>query len=45
MIYIYLRTAKLRGLYPIGEGAGHSGGITTSSVDGIKAAEKIMKKS
>ena len=36
--------SNIKGLYPIGEGAGHSGGITTSSVDGIKAAEKIMKK-
>lgn len=32
------------GIYPIGEGAGYSGGITTSCVDGIKAAEKIIAK-
>ena len=31
-------------LYPIGEGAGYSGGITTSSVDGIKVSEILRSK-
>ena len=35
---------KIKGIYSIGEGAGYSGGITTSAVDGIKAAEKIINK-
>jgi hypothetical protein len=35
---------NIRNLYPIGEGSGYSGGIMSSAVDGIKAAEKIMKK-
>ena len=35
---------KIKGIYPIGEGSGYSGGITTSAIDGIKAAEKIINK-
>ena len=30
------------GIYPCGEGAGYAGGITSSAVDGIKVAEKII---
>jgi len=33
--------SSLKGLYPIGEGAGYAGGIMTSAIDGIKCAEKI----
>lgn len=29
------------GLYPVGEGAGHAGGIVSSAVDGLKAALSI----
>ena len=29
----------VRGLYPIGEGAGYAGGIMSSAMDGMKAAE------
>ena len=36
--------SNIDGIYPCGEGAGYSGGITTSSVDGIKVAEKIIEK-
>ncbi len=32
------------GVYPIGEGAGYAGGITSSAVDGIKCAEKICER-
>ena len=32
------------GLYPIGEGAGYAGGIVSSAVDGIRAAESILKE-
>ncbi|MBQ6539753.1 MAG: FAD-binding protein [Oscillospiraceae bacterium] len=35
--------ASVPGIYPCGEGAGYAGGITTSSVDGIKCAEKILE--
>ncbi len=31
-------------LYPVGEGAGYAGGITSSAVDGIKVAYKIFEK-
>ncbi len=31
-------------IYPIGEGAGYAGGITSSAADGIKAAMMIAKK-
>lgn len=34
----------IKGIYPCGEGAGYSGGITTSAIDGIKVAEEIIKK-
>ena len=30
--------ANIRGLYPVGEGSGYAGGITSSAVDGVRAA-------
>lgn len=33
-----------RGLYPAGEGAGYSGGIVSSALDGIKCAEALINK-
>lgn len=32
------------GLFPIGEGAGYAGGIVSSAVDGIRAADAIVMK-
>ena len=32
------------GLYPAGEGAGYAGGITSAAVDGMKQAEKIIRR-
>lgn len=32
------------GLYPVGEGAGYSGGIVSSAVDGIRAMDTIVKE-
>jgi hypothetical protein len=32
---------NLAGLYPCGEGAGYAGGIISSALDGIRAAERI----
>ncbi len=32
------------GLYPVGEGAGYAGGITSAAADGINAADKIYFK-
>ena len=34
--------STLKGLYPIGEGAGYAGGIMSSAVDGIKCALAIL---
>lgn len=36
--------SSVEGLYPIGEGAGYAGGIMSSAVDGLKAAEAIMAR-
>ena len=35
---------NIKGLYPSGEGAGYSGGIISSAVDGIKCAEAMLLK-
>ncbi len=37
-------SVNLHGLYPVGEGAGYAGGITSSAIDGIKAARKFIFK-
>lgn len=34
---------SIEGLYSAGEGGGHAGGITSSSVDGIKVAEAVAQ--
>lgn len=34
----------VKGLYPCGEGAGYAGGITSSAIDGMNCAEKILEK-
>lgn len=34
--------SNIKGLYPMGEGAGYAGGIMSSAVDGLKTAEKLM---
>lgn len=36
--------SEIHGLYPIGEGAGYSGGIMSSAMDGIRAAEAYFTK-
>ncbi len=36
--------SNIKGLYPIGEGAGYSGGIVSSAIDGLAIAEKIIAK-
>ena len=35
--------AQLLGLYPAGEGAGYAGGIMSAAVDGMEAAEAVLK--
>jgi len=39
-----MESVNVVGLYPIGEGGGYAGRIISASVDGIKAAEKIISK-
>jgi len=36
------QTPTVRGLYPAGEGAGYSGGIISSAVDGVRVAEALL---
>jgi uncharacterized protein len=35
---------RIQGLYPCGEGSGYSGGIVSSAVDGMRAAEAVYAK-
>ncbi|HAF95648.1 MAG: dehydrogenase [Elusimicrobia bacterium GWC2_51_8] len=37
-------SVNIRNLYPIGEGSGYSGGITSSAADAIKAVEAALKE-
>jgi uncharacterized FAD-dependent dehydrogenase len=39
-----LQSLTLKGLYPVGEGAGYAGGIMSSALDGIRAADTIANK-
>jgi uncharacterized FAD-dependent dehydrogenase len=41
---VTLESVTHSGLYPIGEGAGYAGGITSAAVDGIRAVEAIVSK-
>jgi len=34
--------SNIKGIYPVGEGSGYAGGITSAACDGIKAAEKVI---
>ena len=36
------QSVNVRGLWPVGEGAGYAGGIMSAATDGILAAEKIV---
>jgi len=35
--------SNIKGIYPVGEGAGYAGGIISSAQDGLKVAESIYK--
>ena len=41
---VTMESVSTPGLYPCGEGAGYAGGITSSALDGINAALKIISK-
>ncbi len=36
--------SNIRGIYPMGEGAGYAGGIMSAAVDGIRVAEQIARE-
>ena len=36
------QSLSVRGLWPVGEGAGYAGGIMSAATDGILAAEKVV---
>jgi len=38
------QSLNIHGLFPIGEGSGYSGGIISSALDGMKAAEAVLKR-
>lgn len=38
-----LHSVNAKGLYPCGEGAGYAGGIMSSALDGIRAAEALLE--
>ncbi|MCQ2285347.1 MAG: hypothetical protein MJZ76_00530 [Bacteroidales bacterium] len=38
------RESSVAGIYPIGEGAGYAGGITTAAIDGLKTAIQIVER-
>ncbi|MCP4898774.1 MAG: hypothetical protein GY906_17525 [bacterium] len=37
------QSTSVEGLYPVGEGAGYAGGITSAAVDGIASAEAFLR--
>ena len=39
-----MQSQNVKGLYPVGEGAGYAGGIVSAAVDGLKAASAIIEK-
>ena len=42
---INLQSVNTKGLYPCGEGAGYSGGIVSSALDGIRVADAMIASS
>ncbi len=36
------RQSNIKGIYPIGEGAGYAGGIISAAIDGLKSAEEYV---
>ena len=39
-----LQSCSIKNVYPLGEGSGYAGGITSSAIDGLKGAEAIIEK-
>jgi uncharacterized FAD-dependent dehydrogenase len=38
-----MQSVSIKGLYPVGEGAGYAGGIVSAAVDGLKAATVVIQ--
>ncbi|MBR0076805.1 MAG: hypothetical protein IJP72_00225 [Bacteroidales bacterium] len=38
-----LRESSIAGIYPVGEGAGYAGGITSAAIDGLRTAMEIVR--
>lgn len=38
-----MQSPSVRGLFPIGEGAGHAGGIMSAALDGIRVADAVAR--
>ena len=38
------QSPSIRGLYPIGEGAGYAGGIVSAAIDGMRSAEALVEE-
>jgi uncharacterized FAD-dependent dehydrogenase len=38
------QTPGIRGLYPVGEGAGYAGGIISAAVDGLRSAKAVVRQ-
>lgn len=36
------RQSNIRGIYPLGEGAGYAGGIISAAIDGVRSAEEYI---
>jgi uncharacterized protein len=41
---VHYESIGMRGLYPAGEGAGYSGGIMSSAIDGVKIADTVAAR-
>ena len=39
-----MESISCAGLYPVGEGAGYAGGIVSAAIDGMKAAEIVIRR-
>jgi uncharacterized protein len=39
-----LESISVRGLYPLGEGAGYAGGIVSAALDGLRAAKSVIRR-
>ncbi len=39
-----MQSVSLKGLFPVGEGAGYAGGIMSAALDGIRAADMIARQ-